>query len=549
MSAGGPNLGALLERAARLHPRELAVVDGARRLDYATVFARVLALASGLRAHGVQDGDRVAVLAWNGLEFLEAYFAAAWCGAILQPLNVRLAAVEQAEVLRDSQAAVLLADASFEPLVSAVLAAGTVLRSTVWIGASELTRTAAPGTSASSAASPPTPSTGAYAHAQSYEALVATHLSAPCERTARQGDDVAHLYYTSGTTGRPKGVMLTHRNVWAHALGTLSELSITERDAWGHVAPMFHLADAWATFAVTWAGGRHVMLPRFASAAALDLLERERVTITNLIPVMLNQMVKHDSARSRDWSSFRLVLSGGQPIAPEVVRAIVEVFGCEYVQTYGMTETSPYLTLSRLKARFDGWSADERMRVRAKTGRPFATVELRVVGDDGREVAPDEREVGEIRVRGETVTPGYWNQPEATAAAFEDGWLKTGDLAVVDAEGYVTIVDRKKDMINTGGEKVYTTEVEHVLYAHPAVLEAAVFGVPDATWGESVRAAVVLRTGLSVTTDELAAFCRTKLAAYKVPRAFDVLDALPRTGSGKIAKRLLRDAIDVRAAR
>lgn len=543
MSGGAPNLGALLERAAHLHPREIAVVDGSRRLDYATVHARALALASGLRALGVRDGDRVAILAWNGLEFLEAYFAAAWCGAILQPLNVRLAAVEQAEVLRDSQARVLLADASFAPAVGAVLAAGTAVGSTVWIGAQEHT------TPVAGAPLRSTVRIDANEHAHGYDELVAAHLGRRCERTMRSGDDVAQLYYTSGTTGRPKGVMLTHRNVWAHALGTLAELGIGERDAWAHVAPMFHLADAWATFAVTWAGGRHVMLPRFECATALDLLESERVTITNLIPVMLNQMVKHESARSRDWSAFRLVLSGGQPIAPEVVRAIVEVFGCEYVQTYGMTETSPYLTLSRLKARFDGWSEDERMRVRAKTGRPFATVELRVVGDDGREVAPDERAVGEIRVRGETVTPGYWNQPEATAAAFEDGWLKTGDLAVVDAEGYVTIVDRKKDMINTGGEKVYTTEVEHALYAHPAVLEAAVYGVPDATWGESVRAAVVLRPGVGASAEELAAFCKTRLAAYKVPRAFDVLDALPRTGSGKIAKRLLRDALDLRAGR
>jgi fatty-acyl-CoA synthase len=335
-------------------------------------------------------------------------------------------------------------------------------------------------------------------------------------------------------------VILTHRNVVTHALGTLAELRLSERDTWGHIAPLFHLADAWATFAVTWAGGRHAWLERFEARAALELLERERVTITNLVPTMLNLMVRDDSAAGRDWSALRAILSGGAPIAPEVVRQIVATFRCEYVQTYGMTETSPYLTLSLLSERLKSLPPDEQMRYRAKTGRAFATVELRVVGEDGREVPADETTVGEIRVRGETVTPGYWNRPDATAAAFENGWLKTGDLAVIDREGYVTIVDRKKDMIITGGEKVYSTEVEHVLYAHPAVLEAAVYGAPDAVWGECVCAAVVVRAGTAVGVDELIEFCRARLTHYKAPRSVQFLRELPRTGSGKIAKRLLR---------
>jgi acyl-CoA synthetase (AMP-forming)/AMP-acid ligase II len=363
----------------------------------------------------------------------------------------------------------------------------------------------------------------------------------PFAPVARPPDGVAHLYYTSGTTGQPKGVMLTHRNVSTHALAAVAELGLTDRDVWAHVAPMFHLADAWATFAITLVGGRHVMLPQFEPETVLALFERERVTLTNLVPTMLNQMVNHEARSRYDYRSLRLILSGGAPIAPAVVRKIVATFGAEYVQTYGMTETSPYLTLSLLKAHLRTRSPEEQLAIRAKTGRPFIAVELRVVGEDGGPVAADEREVGEIQVRGDTVTPGYWNRPDATGESFTpDGWLRTGDLAVLDREGYLTIVDRKKDMIITGGEKVYSTEVEHVLYQHPAVLEAAVFGVADPVWGEVVAAAVVRKPDARVSETELTAFCREHLAGFKLPRQIRFLTELPRTGSGKILKRALR---------
>jgi acyl-CoA synthetase (AMP-forming)/AMP-acid ligase II len=427
--------------------------------------------------------------------------------------------METAEILRDCGARWLVADSAFAELVRATLEAGTAVEGVAWIGAD------APALAIGSARFEEELARGSRGFAPS----------------ARGGDDVAHLYYTSGTTGRAKGVMLTHRNVFVHALGTIGELALSDRDAWAHVAPMFHLADAWATFAITHAGGRHVMLPRFEAEPALDLIERERVTLTNLIPTMLNLMVRHPSARGRDFGALRMILSGGAPIAPDVVRAIVDTFGCEYVQTYGMTETSPYLTLSLLKEHLRALPFDERLAYACKTGRAFATVELRVVGADGCDVPADERTVGEIRVRGETVTPGYWNRPEETRAAFEDGWLKTGDLAVIDREGFVTIVDRAKDMILSGGENVYSTEVEHALYAHPSVLEAAVFGVPDDTWGERVHAAVVLRASATASTEELIAFCRARLSAFKCPRSIDFLAELPRTGSGKIQKRALRE--------
>jgi len=307
---------------------------------------------------------------------------------------------------------------------------------------------------------------------------------------------------------------------------------------------MFHLADAWAVFAVTWAGGRHMMLRRFEAEAALQAIQRHRITLSNLIPTMLNLMVRHPRVGEYRYESLRAVLSGGAPIAPELVRRVMETFGGEYIQTYGMTETSPYLTLSRLKQSLRHLPDDEQFRYRAKTGRPFITVDLEVVGEDGRPVARDERQVGEIRVRGDTVTPGYWNRPRETADSFCDGWLCTGDLAVIDPEGYVTIVDRKKDMIISGGENIYSTEVENVLYQHPRILETAVFGVFDEKWGEAVTAAVVLNCGENATEEELISFCRQRLAPYKAPKSIIFLDALPKTGSGKIHKKFLKDRYD-----
>ena len=457
---------------------------------------RVGGLARAFEARGVGRGDRVAILAWNGLEFLEATFAAAGLGAVLVPLNVRLARREIEDVLRRSGAKLLLADPGLS---------------------SEGLLFGAP-----------------------YEAAI-ERPAGDFRPSAVAEDAVAQLYFTSGTTGTPKGVQLSHRNVVSHARAAIGELALSPNDVWAHVAPMFHLADAWATLAVTAVGGTHAMLPKFEARAALELFQRERATITNLVPTMLNLVVRHPDAQRFDLASFRLLLSGGAAIAPALVRETMELFGCEYAQTYGMTETSPYLTISLLSGPLRALPEAERFRWICKTGRAFAGVELRVVGDDGRDVLADDRTVGEIRVRGAAVTPGYFEDEAATQEAFEDGWLKTGDLAVIDAHGYVTVVDRRKDVIKTGGESVYSTEVEAVLAAHPAVLEVAVIGVPDELWGERVCAVVVLREGVHVEPAVLMDTCRESLAGYKTPREIWFVREIPRTGSGKVAKRRLRE--------
>ncbi len=498
----------ILERAERDFAGRTAVREGATRRDYGEFARRVRARARAWRALGLGAGERVAILDWNTGAFLESTFAAAGLGAILTPLNHRLAVPELAEILADSGACLVLAARAFAEPVAALRARVPSVRH--WLCCEE-------------------------------EPEDEPEEEGPPFAPARVAPaDVAQLYYTSGTTGRAKGVMLTHRNVCTHAAWAVRELELTGADRWGHFAPMFHLADAWATFAVTQVGGVHVMLPRFEADAAVEAIEREGITLTNLVPTMLKRLVESPRAPAARFASLRLVLSGGAPISPALVRQVLAVLGCEYAQTYGMTETSPYLTLGLLPEALRRLAPEEVLRLRARTGRPFGEVELEVVDEAGRRVPADDRTVGEIRVRGATVTPGYWGRPEETAMAIRDGWLYTGDLAVLDAHGFVDIVDRKKDMILSGGENVYSTEVENALYEHPAVLECAVFGRPDATWGERVHAAVVLRAEATLGARELIEFCRARIAAYKAPHTIEFLPELPRTGSGKISKQVLR---------
>lgn len=516
------NLLLSLNKALTLWPDREAVVDGDFRIPYRVLGERVARLARALTRQGIERGRVLGILAPNIHAFLETYYASAVLGAVLNPLNFRLNPRELVVILNDSGAEWLLAHTDFARAVAECLPECPSLRGVFWIGDGPrppLSVTAGP-----------------------YEEALAREEGSPLPAfTQFPADTLAHLYYTSGTTGRPKGVMLTHGNVTFHALSAIAELGLSDRDTWLHAAPLFHLADAWASFALTWVGGRHVFLPYFEAGKALQTIQAQRVTLSNLIPTMLNLMVNHPQVSAFDTSSLRVILSGGAPIAPKTVRRIVEAFGCDYIQTYGMTETSPYLTVSVLKDHLRHLPAERRLEIKSRTGRPFIGVELKVVRPDGSEVERDDREVGEILVRGPIVTPGYWKQPEATAAAFtEDGFLKTGDLAVIDAEGYVNIVDRAKDMILTGGENVYSTEVEYVLYEHPGVLECAVIGVPDEKWGEAVTAVVVPRTGHTPTEQELVAFVKSHLAGYKAPKRIYFISELPRLGSGKISKKALR---------
>ncbi len=496
---------AWLPSASRRHSRT-AVVCGASALSYADLERLAASIGRRLAGKGAGAGDRVAALFPNCHLYLATYFAALQAGLVLVPLNTRLTPAELRAILAHSEARAL-------------------------IGAPELLR--------------PLLGDGERAGGEGF-ITAALPVAARAPRADEAAPpDMAHLYYTSGTTGNPKGVILTRANLTAHVRMTLEELRFTESDVWLHAAPMFHLADAWAIWTATAAGAAHVILPRFDPDQACELIASAGVTVTNLVPTMLMALLDAAERRARPMPSLRLVMSGGAPIAPAVVARVVRLLGCEYVQTYGLTETSPFLTFSLLDRTLRQLPDEERLRMIARTGRAARGVSLRVVrppaSESFEDVPPDDATVGEVVARGETITPGYWRDPEATREAFRGGWFHTGDLGTIDGRGFLNLVDRAKDVIITGGETVYSTEVEHALFEHPAVREAAVYGVPDDTWGEAVRAAVVPLAQGAVGAEDLIAFCRERIARYKCPRVIDLVQALPRTGSGKIDKKALRE--------
>jgi acyl-CoA synthetase (AMP-forming)/AMP-acid ligase II len=509
-----------LRKAQQLFPQKQAIVCGEKRWTYEEFCDRVNRLSVSLREVGVRKEDKVVILHRNCHCFLESYYAIARIGAVSVPINHRLSPAEISFILHDSESKTLIVDPLFKRQIESIRREIRGVKKIIWTGED-------PGSEED--------------RDMSYEVALQETSPHVISEGRIADEHIAQIYYTSGTTGRPKGVMLSHKNVSVHALGTIAELHLTDRDVWVHVAPLFHLADAWATWAITWVGGTHVLVREFNPKVVLETIEREKVTITNLIPTMLNLMVNDPDVGNHDYRSLRVLLSGGAPIAPEVVRKIVETFKCDYIQTYGMTETSPYLTLSILKDHLKNRSYEDQLRFKSKTGREFIGVQLKVVNDQGKEIKRDEKEVGEIVARGDIVTKGYWKLPEETEKSIRDDWLYTGDMAVMDEEGYVTIVDRKKDVIITGGENVYSTEVENVLYMHPSVLECAVIGVPDPKWGEAVKGMVVLRGGQKAAEAEIIQFCKDRIAHYKAPKSIDFIDALPRTGSGKIHKKGLRD--------
>jgi fatty-acyl-CoA synthase len=513
------NIPFILEKALSLYAEKEAVVCSKKRFTYRQFADRTFRLAHILKTMGIGKGNCVAILHQNSHQFIEAYFAVAQLGAILNPLNIRLSPGELSFILKDSGAVLLIASRRYGEQVAAIKEMETGLRQIIWTGQGEIP---------------------AISSSVDYEDMLKRASDSPFPVPSISDGDIAHLYYTSGTTGLPKGVILSHKNVCTHALAAIAELRLRDRDNWIHAAPLFHLADAWATFAITWVGGKHVVVEDFEPSLVLSTLHEERITITNMIPTMLNMLVNTPEVDSYDFSSLRAILSGGAPIASEVVKRIMETFKCDYIQTYGMTETSPYLTLSILKENLIHLSPEEQFQYKARTGRPFIGVLLKVVREDGSEVFPNDEEVGEIIVKGDIVTEGYLNRPEETAASLKDGWLFTGDMATLDKEGYVNIVDRKKDVIITGGENVYSVEIENALYTHPSVLEGAAIGVPDSKWGEAVKAVVVLKPGHQATEEEIIEHCKEQIARYKAPKSVDFVPELPKTGSGKIYKKGLK---------
>lgn len=484
-------IGALLEVTAERHANECAVVCGDVRHTYSELSRRCRRLAAALHGLGLDIGERVGVVAHNCHRYLELYLTVPAAGMVLVPLNRRLTDGEIDYALRDSGTRVLFTDR--------------------------------PGLGR--------PGTTVVDLHDDYESLLEAVEEASFPPISSEA--VAGLFYTSGTTGAAKGVMLSHANLAANAVTWTAQWPFGRDTRWLLVAPMFHLAGTNAVLATVAAGGRHVVLPTFAAAGALDLIAAERATATLVIPTMLAAMADEQLQRPRRVSSVTHLSHGGAPIATQTLRRAARAFPqAELMNIYGTTETAPNVTF------LPGEESLLDSRIVRSSGRVVHGAEIAVVNASGQELPAGE--VGEVIVRGPMVMGGYWNKPDATAAALKDGWYYTGDLGYTDPDGFLYLVDRRRDMIVTGGENVYSTEVEEVLYRHPKVLEAAVFGVPDSRWGEAVHAVVVLRESLS-DEDELTEHCRGHMASFKVPKTIEITDhPLPKSGAGKILKRELR---------
>lgn len=505
-------------RAARLYGSKTAVIDGDRRFTYADFDKRTNRLANGLLDLGLERESRVAFLAYNSYPLLEGYYGVLEAGGILLPINIRLSPSDVAHILNHASAAFLFADADFAPMVREIWPALVSKPTVVWLSAR------------------PNGVRGCL-----YDDLLSESSPEAPPPLEIDENDVAELFYTSGTTGRPKGVMLTHRNLYLHALDSLIAIRATERDIQLHTIPLFHV-NGWGTpQSLTAVGGTHVMMRKFDPGEALRLIEQERITRFFAVPSMLNMILNHPEARTRDLSSLEVVITGGGPTPPDMVRRGEEVLGCDVVGGYGLSETTPILTYASDKTELIGAPDEERWRRRASTGLPIVGVDMVLLDADGNELPWDGVSAGEIAVRSNLVMKGYWKDEEATRSAVTDGWFRTGDIAVIDPDGYVLIVDRRKDIIVSGGENISTVEIETALYEHPAVLESAVIGIPDERWGEVPAAIVAIRPGCQATSDELIEFCRGKLARFKVPKRIDFAESLPKGGTGKILKRELRE--------
>jgi long-chain acyl-CoA synthetase len=481
-----------LGRAARFYPEWTALAAAGRRSTFRQLHERVGGIAAYLRKRGFGVGDRLALLLPNGADYIELFHACAWLGVIAVPLNIRLSRTEIAHILADAEPRGLIRHSSVD-------APAVQLEWQVVIDQEPL------------------------------DTRSDVHPNAVYDPEA-----VVALIYTSGTTGRPKGVALTHANVLEDLHHVNYWMTYKERGVYLHAAPMFHIADLPFLFGAPAFGACQVTIPKFSAKSFCEAVERERISHTVLVPTMISLLTQYPDLKNHDMTSLEVIGYGGSPIVPALIKRTREVLPhVRLIQVYGLSETG-FLT---------GLQDHEHTEERLKScGRPCPGIDLRVVDESGREVATGQS--GELVARGLNVMHGYWNNPEETERAFLGGRFRTGDVGYQDADGYFYILDRAKDMIVTGGENVYSGEVEAVISEHPAVREVAVFGIPDPQWGEIVAACVVLEPGQPLSVEDLIAHCRRSLANYKIPRRVELSEnELPKGGSGKILKRALRDRV------
>ena len=502
-----------LTQAVACQPHRIATICNGRRRSWREVGNRVPRLAAALRALGIADGRFVAALAMNSDRYVELFFAVPWAGGAFAPLNIRWSLAENEYALTDSKASVLFVDDSFVDQAFELRRTLGWVQALVWIGEG------------------PCPE-----GMLDYETLVAQ--TDPMPDAGRCGEDLWVIFYTGGTTAHPKGVMMSHRGLFVATLGYLAWLPAVEDRSFVYVAGYFHFAGASALLYITLAGGTHIPLPRFDPVQVMQAISEHKATNAVLVPTMINLLLNHPDFDNYDLSSLQTCVYGGSPMPEALIKqAMKKLPTWRFFQVFGMTETGGFATILRWRDHVTAGPKAKRLR---SAGQPAFGNEVKVVLPDGTEAPPET--LGEIVVRSDMLMNGYFNNPQATAAVMKDGWMHTGDAGTMDEDGFLYVADRIKDMIVTGGENVYSIEVERVLFTHPAVREAAVIGVPSARWGESVHAVIVPRDGMTVTEAELDAHCRAHIGGYKVPRSYEFrTDPLPVTPVGKVRKNVLRD--------
>ncbi|MBI5031584.1 MAG: long-chain-fatty-acid--CoA ligase [Chloroflexi bacterium] len=500
----------MLNLNAQKFANKTALVFEDKRLTFAQVNARINRLNHALSSLGVVKGDRVGIFAYNCSQYFEV-FGVSKAGRICVPLNFRSVGREILYQVNHSELNTLIVEKEFVPVVNSIRAELTTVRNFICLDAD-------------------------VPDMLNYETLLdRASADEPTESVAPE--DPCVLYYTSGTTGRPKGAMHTHKSMIAEAHIPYRE--ICSDDVALCVMPFFHVGGSAAHMIPAFAVGATIVIQKkFDETLVLETLEKERMSYIYLVPAMIIRVLEHPNLNKYDLSSLRTLAFTGAPMPLEAYKKGIKRLGPIFIQFLGQTETLNLTVFQKKENRIDG-SPKELKRLES-CGKPFRDGEVRIVDEQGCDVPVGA--VGEIVAKSDRIMQGYWKMPQETAETIRDGWLHTGDLARFDEDGYIYIVDRKKDMIISGGENIYSREVEEVLYMHPAVLEAAVIGVPDAQWGESVKALIVLKPGVTATEEEIISFCKDNLASYKKPRSVEFRVTLPKTPSGKIRKVELREA-------
>lgn len=501
-----------MKRVMQLEGRNTATICNGRVHSWNECGERVARLAGALRKMGVGNGERVAVLALNSDRYYEYFYAVPWAGGVFVPINIRLAPPEVAFWLNDSGTEILFIDDNFLDVLHALDGKLETVREIVYMGDG------------------PVPD-----GMHGYEDILAAADAVP--DALRGGDDLAGLFYTGGTTGRSKGVMLSHSNLVCNSYNVIGGMHFKPGIRWLHAAPMFHIADGLAVFGVTMVTGTHIFIPGFTPEDSLKAIAEHKISHSLFVPTMMNALVNHPDIAKYDLSSLTGVAYGASPMPEAVIkRAMAVIPNAEFTHAYGQTECAPLSTHTGPEYHvFEGPNAGKYK----SAGRAALGVEIMICDEDGNEVPRGE--VGEVCVRGPNIMLGYWNRPDLTELAIRDGWMRSGDGAYMDEDGFIFIVDRMKDMIISGGENIYSAEVEDVLHQIPAIAEAAVVGVPDERWGERVHAIVRLREGETADEAAIIAHCHEQIAGFKCPKSVSFrTEPMPLSGAGKILKTELR---------